>query len=85
MSVCFENPLSSPSCPRLLGPVATVPGPPDFRVISASHPKHQTSAIWSKSYMISAIFFHDQARKALKNTLIKFCGPNFRNVVIAAS
>ena len=45
----------------------------------------QTSAFWSKSYMILANFFHDQAWKALKNTLIKFCCPNFRNVVIAAS
>ena len=34
--------------------------------------------------MISAKFLHHQARKALKNTVTKFCGP-FRNVVIGAS
>ena len=61
--VCFANPLHSlcwPCWSRLLGdcwqgPVATVPGPAD----SASHLERQTSAIWSKSYMISANFFHD--------------------------
>ena len=56
----------------------------DLRAISASHLGRQTSAIWSKSYMRSANFFHNQARKTLKNTLINFCGPRFRNVVIAA-
>ena len=38
-----------------------------------------------KANMVSAKCPHHPVGKALKNTVIKFCGPSFRNVVIGAS
>ena len=46
--------------------VATVTETAGFRVISASHLGHQSSAIYSKPYMITAFFFWPSSQKGLK-------------------
>ena len=65
--------------------LATMTDTADFGVISASYLRRQTSAIYIQNHTWYWHFFHNQARKALKNTLNQFCGPSVRNVVIGAS